>query len=280
MVALPHPGDLELLGLDVDPEGGTARFTIGPGLVRHDGALYGGTGLAVSVAVMEAVTQRDALWATTQFVSQPMLGTEVVVTAERLAIGKKAAQVQVRATAGDDVVFVAVGSTGLPIEGGLTGQYVEMPRVAGPDDAVPWMRSAGMPQVEVGESWGTRVDMREAAVLDDDGPSVALWTRMRNGQPTTPAVLAFVSDMVPVGVARSAGKLGAGSSLDNSLRFHGGVTEAEWLLLELRGELARGGFGHGTVRVWTDDGRLVATGSQSASMRYLFSEGETPNLPG
>src|SRR6188768_4229457 len=101
MAALPHPGDLALLGLDVDPEGGTARFTVGPGLVRHDGALYGGTGLAVSVAMMEAVTQRDVLWATTQFVSQPMMGTPVQVVAERLAIGKRAAQVEVRATAED-----------------------------------------------------------------------------------------------------------------------------------------------------------------------------------
>ena len=85
--------------------------------------------------------------------------------------------------------------------------------------------------------------------------------------------------MVPVAVARAAGKMGAGSSLDNSLRFVGGVADAEWLLLELRGELARGGFGHGTVRVWTQDGRLVATGSQSASMRYLFGEGERSTLP-
>src|SRR3954452_3536201 len=98
MVAFPHPSDAALLGLHVDAEGGTARFTVGPGLVRHDGALYGGAGLAGSVAMMEAVTQRDVLWATTQFVSQPMLGTEVEVVAERLAIGKRAAQVQVRAT--------------------------------------------------------------------------------------------------------------------------------------------------------------------------------------
>src|SRR5689334_1900199 len=116
MAAYPHPGDVALLGLDVDPEGGTARFTVGPGLVRHDGLLYGGTGLAVTVAAMEAVTQRDVLWATTQFVSQPGLGTEIDVVAERLAIGKKAAQVQVRATSGDDVVFVGVGSTGVPID--------------------------------------------------------------------------------------------------------------------------------------------------------------------
>jgi acyl-CoA thioesterase len=73
--------------------------------------------------------------------------------------------------------------------------------------------------------------------------------------------------------------MGAGSSLDNSMRFHGGAAVAEWVLIELQGELANGGFGHGSLRVWTEDGRLIATGSQTASMRYLFNEGEMPTLP-
>ena len=61
--------------------------------------------------------------------------------------------------------------------------------------------------------------------------------------------------MVPVAVARAAGKMGAGSSLDNSMRFHGGVADTEWVLIELLGELAHGGFGHGSLRVWTADGQ-------------------------
>jgi acyl-CoA thioesterase len=84
---------------------------------------------------------------------------------------------------------------------------------------------------------------------------------------------------VPLGVARSAGKLGAGSSLDNTMRFRGGVADTDWVLLDLQGDFANGGYGHGTVRMWTQDGALVATGSQSASMRYLFEVGEAPNLP-
>ena len=92
-------------------------------------------------------------------------------------------------------------------------------------------------------------------------------------------MLAFIADMVPVAVARAAGKMGAGSSLDNSMRFHGGVADTGWVLIELLGELANGGFGHGSLRVWTEDGKLIATGSQTASMRFLFDEGEMPNLP-
>ena len=73
--------------------------------------------------------------------------------------------------------------------------------------------------------------------------------------------------------------MGAGSSLDNSMRFHGGVADTGWVLIELHGELANGGFGHGSLRVWTEEGELIATGSQTASMRFLFDEGEMPNLP-
>ena len=79
-------------------DGGAGRFELRGGLVRHDGALYGGTGLAVSVVAMEAATQRDVLWCSTQFVSQPFKGDTVEWEVERLAVGKRAAQLLVRAS--------------------------------------------------------------------------------------------------------------------------------------------------------------------------------------
>jgi acyl-CoA thioesterase len=277
MPELPHPSDVELLALELAPDGQSGRFTLGPGLVRHDGALYGGTGLAVSVAAMEAATDRPILWASTQFVSQPYLGATIEWEVERLAVGKRAAQLMLRATADGAVAFVAIGSTGIPAADGLTGEYLQMPKVSPPDGAPP--RFSSLPSVPNPESWTLVVELREAEVLEDDGPPVAFWARLRNGGALTPAAIAFVADMVPLGVARSAGKLGAGSSLDNTMRFRGGVADTDWVLLDLQGDFANGGYGHGTVRMWTQDGALVATGSQSASMRYLFEVGEAPNLP-
>ena len=277
MPELPHPSDVELLALELAPDGQSGRFELGPGLVRHDGALYGGTGLAVSVAAMEAATDRPILWASTQFVSQPYLGATIEWQVERLAVGKRAAQLMLRATSDGAVAFVAIGSTGIPAADGLTGEYLQMPKVSPPDGAPP--RFSSLPSVPNPESWTLLVELREAQVLEDDGPPVAFWARLRNGGALTPSAIAFVADMVPLGVARSAGKLGAGASLDNTMRFRGGVAETDWVLLDLQGDFANGGYGHGTVRMWTQDGALVATGSQSASMRYLFEPGETPNLP-
>jgi len=273
----PHPSDLDLFGLVVSEGGDSGRFELRGGLVRHDGALYGGTGLAVSVAAMEAATQRDALWCSTQFVSQPFKGDTVTWEVERLAVGKRAAQLLVRASANDQTAFVAIGSTGIAVDGGLTGQYVAMPEVQGPDQSLP--RMSAMPAEPGADSWVRHVEMREAVLLGHARPTVAFWARMREGEAMTPAVLAFIADFVPLAVARAAGRMGAGSSLDNSMRFRGGAADTDWVLIELHGELANGGFGHGSLRMWTEDGNLIGTGSQTASMRYLFDEGGAPNLP-
>jgi acyl-CoA thioesterase len=276
MTGLPHPSDLELFGLIVAEGGGAGRFELRGGLVRHDGALYGGTGLAVSVVAMEAATQRDVLWCSTQFVSQPFKGDTVEWEVERLAVGKRAAQLLVRASANDHTAFVAIGSTGLPVDGGLTGQYVPMPNVSAPQDSPA--RMSNLPVEPSADSWTKHIEMRQAD-LQGNGPTVAFWAKRRDDGALTPAVLAFIADMVPVAVARAAGKMGAGSSLDNSMRFRGGVADTEWVLIELLGELAHGGFGHGSLRVWTAEGELMATGSQTASMRFLFDEGQIPNMP-
>ena len=81
----------------------------------------------------------------------------------------------------------------------------------------------------------------------------------------TPAVLGFLADMVPLAVCRACGVEGAGTSLDNSLRI-GEPGDSEWVLLELDAHLAVGGFGHGHVHVWSPDGRMLATGTQSARL--------------
>ena len=268
--------DLDLLGPLIAEDGRSGRFELGPGLARHDGALYGGTGLAMSVLAMQAATGREPLWASTQFVSSPRLGAQLEWTTEVLASGKRASQVLVRATCEGEPVWTTVGSTGVPSDEGLTAQYQSMPRASAPG-AGPrretFVGAAGNP-----DSYTSRIELFEADV-DGPAPHAAMWVRRVDGGPFSPAAIAFGSDFVPLAVARAAGKLGAGSSLDNSMRFRGGDGPT-WILLELVGDFAFGGYGHGTVRVWGEDGTLLATGSQTAAMRYLWDPGDLPNLPG
>jgi acyl-CoA thioesterase len=67
--------------------------------------------------------------------------------------------------------------------------------------------------------------------------------------------------------------MGAGTSLDNSMRF-GRFTETDWILLDFDPWFAAGGYLHGGARVWAQDGTLLGFASQTAS--EIVWAGETP----
>ena len=66
-------------------------------------------------------------------------------------------------------------------------------------------------------------------------------------------------------LAHALGVLAIGTSLDNTIRL-GPWVETDWVLLDLRPHLAVGGYGHGVAHVWSTDGHLLATASQTASL--------------
>jgi acyl-CoA thioesterase len=276
----PRPADLELIPFKLGATSSSGCFELTPGLSRGDGALYGGTGAAVSVLAMEAATERDALWVATQFVAQAHVGEVIDVEADTLAMGKRIAQLRVTASVGDRTIFCALGATALPRPGGLTGQYLPMPRVSPPDDSRPMPFGPGSDEGRE-MAFSRRLEFRPATYLDGDGAppgALALWARLRGIEELTRAGVAYLADMVPPAIARAAGKLGGGFSLDNALRF-ADVPPTDWLLLDLRGDLAANGYGHGSFTAWTSDGALVATGSQTANMVYLFDSEDAIQLP-
>ena len=115
----------------------------------------------------------------------------------------------------------------------------------------------------------TVIEMRHADQRDhpDPGPGrVCLWVRRRDRGPITPAVAAYIADLVPMSVARAFGVVAMGISLDNTIRI-GGFVDTEWVLVDLRPHLAAGDYAHGVAHVWSESGHLMATASQTASMR-------------
>jgi len=262
-----------MIGLAVGEDRTHSSFVLGPPLLRHDGALYGGTAIAASIIAMEAATERDVQWITTQFVKPTQNGETVELVTDVLAMGRRSAQVRVTAFVDEAVQFTSIGTTGIRTNG-LTGQFEQMPEVAGPEDAVDiWQGHTRPVETPDDPSFRRMVEYRDVS----SGGPLCLWSRFTDGRAMTPAAVAFVADMVPLAVARCAGKMGAGSSLDNSMRF-GVVPEVEWVLLELQGHLASGGYGHGSAKVWADDGTLIAVGGQTASMIYIFDQDEPPPL--
>jgi acyl-CoA thioesterase len=52
-------------------------------------------------------------------------------------------------------------------------------------------------------------------------------------------------------------------SLDVTVWFHQGAGDADWLLVDAHADTAGSGLIHGQARVWTPDGRLVASGGSN-----------------
>jgi acyl-CoA thioesterase len=283
--------DTEFLGLVTAGAPGRFRFRVRNHLARLDGRLYGGTAIAVSIAVAEVVSQRPTVWMTTQFVATAPADAEISVHAEVLAPGRRTHQVRV--TGCDEsgaVMFASLGATGRPDPGGLAGSFEHPPEVSPPADSEPMIGPFGLllrrvgvdldpPPIPSGVGFGTVVEFREPEVRahPDPGPGrLCLWARRRDRQPLTPATIAFIADMVPLSVAHGCGALAGGLSLDNTIRL-GAFEPTEWVLVDLRAHIAAGGYGHGAAHIWSEQGRLLATAGQSASM-FRFDAADAPWL--
>ncbi|MSO86918.1 MAG: thioesterase family protein [Acidimicrobiia bacterium] len=259
--------DHALLGLEhVGP--GRASFVLTQPLARFDGKLFGGTAIAVAVALAEVTTARPALWTTVQFISgATSIGDRFECTTEVLADGKSAAQVRVRALVEGREIFCALGATAHHKADRIESAFIPFPSVLTPSEAPPFELPLPPALRPVAAKAHRNIEMRSAEPLaraEGSHPHLRLWTRVP-GSVATPAVMAYLADMVPLSITRAAGRSGAGSSIDNTMRFSGAAT-AEWVLLDLAPSFASGGYGHGGLRVWSPEGELLATGSQTSSL--------------
>ena len=76
---------------------------------------------------------------------------------------------------------------------------------------------------------------------------------------------------MPFGIGQALGLMGGGNSLDNTLRVYR-LAPTEWVLLDIRIHAVAHGFGHGVVHLWSQDGNLLATASQSTIVRLIPPE--------
>lgn len=250
-----------------DLRDGRTRMVLGAPHVRFDGQLFGGTGLATAIAVMEAASGREALWATVQFVGAAPQGAELVVTVEELATGGTTSQLEVRAVSDGAVVFTAVGATARQRDGGFAATFHAMPDVPGPDDAAPLRFGNVEPTASMLEKGPFAFcDYRKVTDAHDNA---YVWARPKEWTMTA-AVLGYLADFVPSAVLAAAGRFGGGTSLDNTIRF--GATARNhpaWVLMENQPYFADNGFVHGAARMWSIDGTLLAVASQTAVARLF-----------
>jgi acyl-CoA thioesterase len=249
-------------------------------LTSGTGALFGGCGLGAGIEVMEQLTGRPCIWATAQFLSYAQPPSVVQFDAVEVVRGHHISQARVIAHARnaegrDTEILTVLGAFGhRPLE--LEGQWAVMPEVPGPLDSPP------RPMLSHHEGRiSSRLDAKLARGrppwdLDghQPGDNAALWVRVPEMLEMSAAALAIIGDFVPFGIGQALGKRAGGNSLDNTLRVAHRVPAADWVLADVRVSAVADGFGHGLVHLWTEDGTLLGTASQSSIVRVWRDDPE------
>jgi acyl-CoA thioesterase len=237
-------------------------------LCVRNGFLFGGCGLAAAVTALEATTGRPLVWATAQYLSYArppaVLDLDVIIP----VAGKHTTQARAVGHVGDQEILTvnaALGNRSLDIE----EQWAKMPVVPAPMDcplAPTFDNSEGTihSQVEIRVASG-RYGRNRDGTPSPDGKS-AQWLRLPRELDRSAAGLAIVADWVPSGIGQALGRFAGGNSLDNTVRILD-LVPTDWVLCDIQVQGIANGFGHGSVHLWSENGKLLATGGQSLIVR-------------
>ena len=261
----------DFLGLAALP-GNTHSLTMTERLLGGgSGSLFGGVGLAAGLLAIEAAAEQAPVYMTCQFASTISPPSELVITAEILAQGRTACQARLTGTTDGRTILALVGATGSRRE---DHRIIErtMPEVAPPDVCEPLQR------FQDNESLHDHVQVRMARGMFGFAPedavgrgtasgdaSTLFWTRMPHVAHDA-AALALMADYLPSAIGNALNQRIFCSSLDNTIRFVEAVEpdrSSEWILCESHVEFVAAGFATTRGFMWSRDGRLLASASQS-----------------
>jgi acyl-CoA thioesterase len=156
------------------------------------------------------------------------------------------------------------------------GVWVEPPVVPAPAECPPrflpeMFRNTIMDSIEVRSARGLTFEEMDGTPGDPDS---AMWARVPGHLTPSAATLAIVGDYVSGAVSQPLGRRAMGRSLDNTLRMVQ-LKPTEWVLCDIRIHALVGGYGQGVAFLWSEDGDLLATASQSIAVR-LWPEDRVP----
>ncbi|MGK0276577.1 MAG: acyl-CoA thioesterase-2 [Ilumatobacter sp.] len=262
----------ELLGLDQGDTATSFRLQAAPSLTTPFDFLYGGSGIAASVEAAERVTGRPLVWITTQFLTNATTGQTVDIDVDVAVAGRATSQVHVTARVEGALMLLSTcAHTSRPDDD--VEQFHTMPSVPSPDEC-----SAMVEPFELGgdrppaffDAMERRVAAGEIVFDDTRTPQrglIAMWCRLRHELIGSAATLAYVADVVPLGVCVALGRPLGGTSIDNTVRMVRTDVETEWVLLEIVPDSFQRSIGHGTVRMWAESGELLAVAQQTCIIR-------------
>jgi acyl-CoA thioesterase II len=264
------------LGMEPDGDELHWRMQVSPQLTTPGNFLFGGCGLGAALVALEAATGRPTVWATAQYLSYALRGAELRWEVTLAAIGGHVTQGRaIGRVDGQEILTVnaALGKDDLEI----SGIWAEPPKVP-PPDACParflpdFFRNTIMDSIEVRTAVGRSFEEMDGTM---GSPNSALWARVPGHLSPSAATLGIVGDYVSGAVSQPIGRRAMGRSLDNTLRMVQ-LKPTEWILCDIRIHALVGGYAQGIAFLWSEDGDLLATASQSIAVRLWPEDAVLP----
>jgi acyl-CoA thioesterase len=260
----------EFLGIERVDES-TWRFVVSEQLITPGKFLFGGCGLASGVVALEEATSRPAIYAAAHYLSFAPLGAEIRVVVDIAAVGNRVTQARATTWVDDREILTVNSALG---SGGISSPtpWVTMPVVPEPESCKKRELPAHF-QNSIFNYVDTRMAIGRSLEGDvgEPGPPIsAMWVRVPNHLEPSAATLAIFGDFVSGGAVQPLGRRAMGRSLDNTIRI-ARLVPTEWVLIEIHMHALWNGFSQGTGFLWSYDGTLLGTASQSMSTK-LWSE--------
>ncbi len=264
------------LGMTPDADELHWRMMVTPQLTTPGNFLFGGAGLGAALVALEAASGRPTVWATAQYLSYALTRAELHWEVTLAAVGGHVTQGRaVGRVDGREILTVnaALGRDDLEV-----GGVWEKPPVVPPPDGCPprflpaFFRNTIMDSVEVRTAKGRNFEEMDGTPASPDS---ALWARVPGHLTPSAATLAIFGDYVSGAVSQPLGRRAMGRSLDNTLRMVQ-LKQTEWVLCDIRIHAVVGGYGQGTAFLWSEEGELLATASQSIAVRLWPEDATLP----
>jgi acyl-CoA thioesterase II len=262
----------EFLGMESVGDDLHWRLAVVPELTTPGNFLFGGCGLGAALVALEAASGRPTVWSTAQYLSYAPTGSVLDLSVTLAAEGRRVTQGRVVGYVGSTEILTVNGAVGSPGTLGADEVWISPPEVPPPDECPP----RRLPDV-TSTSIFDRIDVRLAKgrSFEEIGvgagtpgdPTSALWARVPGHLEPSAATLAIIGDYVTGGVSQPLGRRVMTRSLDNTLRMVQ-LEPTEWVLCEIRMQALVGGYGQGVAHLWSQAGTLLATASQSMSVRF------------
>jgi acyl-CoA thioesterase-2 len=251
-------------------------MTVAPELTTPGNFLFGGCGLGAALVALEEASGRPTIWATGQYLSYAPTHSVLEWEVTLAVVGGRVTQGRAVGHVGEREILTvnaALGSNQLA----LHGVWVEPPLVPAPEDCPPrflpaMFRNTIMDRIEVRVAKGFTLDELTGA---SGGPDSALWARVPGHLAPSAGTLAIFGDYVSGGASQPLGRRSRGRSLDNTLRVVQ-LKPTEWVLCDIRIHALIDGYAQGVAFLWSQDGELLATASQSFVVRLWPGENGPP----